>query len=354
MANQGFTEQRFDYSVGRENAPELIVMVGIGGSGKSTLAKGWVNKAYGQMVRVNRDNIRAMAYCDVPWNSRLEDLVRDFEREAARMALMQGKDCIVDDTNLVRRTRFGWEEFAKELRVKCRIVTMTTPLDECIERDSKRVGKEQLGKEIILKQHKQFKEFAIATHPEPATLCRPVWERDALVKGGFTRRLAGAKFVLCDIDGTLASHEGHRSPYDEKKVLLDDPREVVVEWVKALYEAYNVVIVSGRHDTCGDDTCEWLEGHGVPFDHILMRRGGDNRPDYIIKKEILDEVLQVLQKEEIAFVLDDRPQVVQMWKANGLTVYPVQGTTVHSPNCTFQPEKKGWRKCPVCWALEAF
>ena len=63
-----FTEQYFDYSNGREDAPTLTVMVGPAGSGKSTIAKSVVNWAAGKTVRLNRDTIRGMLYADSPWN----------------------------------------------------------------------------------------------------------------------------------------------------------------------------------------------------------------------------------------------------------------------------------------------
>ena len=83
-----FTEQYFDYSGGRENAPTMTVMVGPAGSGKSTIAKSVVNWAAGKTVRVNRDTIRAMMYCDLPWTSAKEDAVRKLEEEAIRMFLV--------------------------------------------------------------------------------------------------------------------------------------------------------------------------------------------------------------------------------------------------------------------------
>jgi predicted kinase len=356
MNKANYTEQRFDYTAGRSDAPELIMMVGIAGSGKSTLAKRWVNEARGDLVRVNRDNLRAMLFVDVPWSGRLEEIARNIEREAVRIALIQGKNVVIDNTNCVRRTRYGWEEFAKQLRVRFRIVTMNTTLNECIERDAGRVGKEQVGREVIERQHKQLNEFHIKPQAEPVGFCRAVWERDTLRNGGFTRRLPDAPFVLCDVDGTLADCEGIRSPFDEDKVLLDSVRPVVVHWVRQLYKSFNIVIVSGRHDTCGNDTCEWLEGHDIPYDHILMRRGGDNRKDFIVKSEILDELLKVIKLEDIAFVLDDRPQVVRMWKSAGLTVYPVAGTTDHKPNCPGEslPKQKGAKRCVDCGALGDF
>jgi predicted kinase len=351
-----YTERRVDYTAGRDTTAEMVVMVGVSGSGKSVLSKAWVNEGRGQVVRVNRDNLRSMLYVDVSWHNDLEDLVRNVQREAVAQILRLNKTAIIDDTNCVRRTRQRWEETAKEFRVKFREVTMTTAKEVCIERDSKRVGKECVGAAVIENQFKDLNQFAMKQEIKVETFCRPVWDRELLNKGGFVRRLPDKPFVICDIDGTLADHTGVRGPFEEKKVLLDRPHPVVIEWLRELYKSFNILIASGRHDTCGSDTCDWLDAETAPFDYILMRRGGDNRPDYIIKKEILDEIIAAVGKENIAFVLDDRPQVVEMWRENGLRVFPVAGTTHHTPNCAFAKslQKKGWRKCPECWALESF
>jgi len=370
--DKDFTEQRFDYTGGRAGAPMLTVMVGISGSGKSVVAKSWVNWGRGQVVRFNRDSIRAMLFDKVPWNSGNENIVRNWQMEGARMALQMGKDAIIDDTNCVRNTRQKWEEFAKQARVRLRIVTMTTPIEVCIERDAKRevkcpicgevvLTKEKVGEGVIRKQHKDLNEVKVMVRDEtPLKLTRPYMERTELLKnGGFTSRLPGCPWVLVDVDGTTASFidlktgAQLRGPFEEQKVLLDDVYEVVAEWIRALYPYYNICIMSGRHDFCGDDTCDWYDGHGIPFDHILMRYSGDNRSDHIVKKEILDELCAVIGKENVAFVLDDRPKVVRMWKENGLTVYPVRGGTAHTEGCNYAAQK-GYRTCPDCGALEDF
>jgi len=330
-----FTEQRFDYSNGKDS-PELIIMVGVSGSGKSVHAKALINRGQGKVVRLNRDSIRVMLYNDVPWNSKNENLVRDLEKEAARMALRMGKSVIIDDTNCVRQTRYSWEKFAIEQRVKLRIVTMTTDLKTCIERDAARLGKENVGEKVIRGQHKQLNDFQVSNRnrsscqsgslPVEMKLTRPYFERQLLKNGGFLPRLPGCPWVLVDVDGTLCDATDVRGPFEENKVLEDKPYEVVCEWVRALYPTHNVCIVSGRHDWCGDDTCDWMGLYDVPFDHILMRATGDNRPDWIVKTEILNELAAVIGKENIAFVLDDRPQVIaKCWRANGIKVYPVRG-----------------------------
>jgi predicted kinase len=347
-----FTEQRFDYSGGREGAGELVVMVGISGSGKSTAVKAWVGRGEGKLVRLNRDDMRSMVYGTVPWEAHHDELIRIWQKDMARVALKKGKTVYIDDTNLVPRTRNDWELLAQHCYVRLRIITMNTPIEVCIKRDAERVA--EVGEDVIRDQYKKFTKLTMSTNEAKSPIMtRPVFERNALNTGGWTTRLPGAPWVLVDVDGTLANNEPHRSPYDESKVLLDGVHEVVADWVRALFPFYNVCVVSGRKDRCGDDTCEWFEGHKIPFDHIFMRRTSDSRADYLVKAEILEELIAVIGKENIAFCLDDRPQVIeQCWKAYGIKVYPVRGGTHHSPNCPNHGVKS--RETCACGALGDF
>ena len=54
-----------------------------------------------------------------------------------------------------------------------------------------------------------------------------------------------------------------------------------------------------------------------------MRNSGDRRPDVEVKQEILD----YLPKDRIRYVLDDRDQVVDMRRKNGLTCLQVADQT---------------------------
>jgi hypothetical protein len=53
---------------------------------------------------------------------------------------------------------------------------------------------------------------------------------------------------------------------------------------------------------------------------LYMRQDGDFRRDDIVKQEILDKYID---KDRVLFVLDDRDQVVDMWRRNGLTCFQV-------------------------------
>jgi|SRR5208282_1117551 len=364
VTEKGFTEERFDYSEGRHDAPELIVMVGISGSGKSTLVTQWIKRGQGKVIRLNRDKMREMLFCGLAWNKNNENFVRNWQTEGARIALQSGKNVIIDDTNCIRNTRQKWEEFAVEQRVRLRFVRMDVSLAECVRRDKER-GElcptcqtpkgVMVGEEVIRRQNKDLSGVRVSPRDTSSTApTRAYMERQALLRGGFVPRLVGRPWILVDVDGTLADHTDVRGPFEEHKVLLDNPYPVVVEWVKALYPSHNICVVSGRHDFCGDDTVEWLDGHAIPFDRILMRYSGDSRKDYVVKTEILNELAAVIGKENVAFAIDDRPQVIEnCWRANGIKVYPVRGTTDHAEGCTPSYDPK-LRVCVNCGALADF
>ena len=77
-----------------------------------------------------------------------------------------------------------------------------------------------------------------------------------------------------------------------------------------------IIVVSGRDAVCRDLTVNWLLANGVPFDELYMRPEGNNEKDVIIKRRIFDEKLR--DRFTIKFVLDDRNQVVEMWRGLGL------------------------------------
>jgi hypothetical protein len=131
------------------------------------------------------------------------------------------------------------------------------------------------------------------------------------------------RIVLVDIDGTLAdvNHRLHHVRGRKKNwkrffqaMHLDPPNQVIVDWVKNLAPEYEVYVVSGRPDDYRDVTEKWLQQQGVRYRELRMRRAGDHRADTIVKQEILNS----FNKDEIAFVIDDRASVCDMWRSNGL------------------------------------
>lgn len=63
-------------------------------------------------------------------------------------------------------------------------------------------------------------------------------------------------------------------------------------------------------------TEKWLRGNDITYGMLLMRPEGDIRKDSIVKREIFENYIR--DYYNIQFVLDDRNQVVEMWRSLGL------------------------------------
>ena len=83
----------------------------------------------------------------------------------------------------------------------------------------------------------------------------------------------------------------------------------------------NIIIVSGRPASAKVDTVHWLNKHSVCYDAIYTRADGDFREDSLVKYEIYKEYIEPFY--DVQFVLDDRNQVVKMWRDEGLKVLQV-------------------------------
>ncbi|MBL4811262.1 MAG: hypothetical protein JKX69_02630 [Rhodobacteraceae bacterium] len=134
--------------------------------------------------------------------------------------------------------------------------------------------------------------------------------------------------VLFDIDGTLAdiTHrrgylDGDRPNWAKFNATMGDdtPFEPICALYRTLWEtgAYNMVLVTGRSADFRKITEQWLVWNALPYERLLMRKANDYRADYIVKEEILDRLLA--GGEDIAFTVDDRQQVVDMWRRRGIT-----------------------------------
>jgi FMN phosphatase YigB (HAD superfamily) len=135
--------------------------------------------------------------------------------------------------------------------------------------------------------------------------------------------------VLFDIDGTLANIEHRRQLVQREKPdwksfnaqMGDDaPNWPIVSLYRSLWNAceYDLILVTGRNEVYRKVTEQWLAWNEIPFGDMYMRADNDFRSDHVIKEEILSR-LQSLGKQ-ILFVVDDRQQVVDMWRHNGITV----------------------------------
>lgn len=127
--------------------------------------------------------------------------------------------------------------------------------------------------------------------------------------------------IICDIDGTLTKMKG-RGPYDWDKVGQDEVNKPVADIVQTYgIQGVKIIILTGRDGVCEKATKEWLEKHSIFYDYFYIRPKDNTEKDIIIKRRIFEK--HIKDKFNILFALDDRDQVVEMWRSLGLTCLQV-------------------------------
>lgn len=144
------------------------------------------------------------------------------------------------------------------------------------------------------------------------------------------------KAVIFDMDGTLADVSHRRVHLDGGKKdwaawnagMADDaPNQDVIDLFHTVRSDWPTFIFSGRVEReNGNDyreiTEKWLAEQGImPGDYmeLWMRAEGDYRPDTVVKRQMLGELMSL--GYEVAFVVDDRQSVVDMWREEGITCF---------------------------------
>lgn len=274
--------------------PKLLMLKGLPGSGKSTHARELVAKH--QYTRVNKDDLRAMLHNSVH-SKHKEQTVLAIRDAIVMEALEKGSNVVVDDTNFAPVHEARLRDLAKSFDAQFESKFIDTPVEACIERDLKRPN--SVGHKVILQMHAQYLK------PNPVVYEPPHGKPRA---------------IICDIDGTIA-HMCERSPYDWHKVGTDTPDKIIIDLLRR-HDDRVIILLSGRDEVCRPETAEWLAENRVPFNHLYMRPEGDTRKDSIVKRELFDSYIR--DAFNVEFVLDDRNQVVEMWRNElGLKVLQV-------------------------------
>lgn len=152
-----------------------------------------------------------------------------------------------------------------------------------------------------------------------------------------------AEWVVFDLDGTLAdiTHRLHflkgvkveganewagttKKDWNgfNANLHLDVVKKDIRQLHRMVFDAgYNIAIVTGRSSQYSKQTIQWLLENNIPYNELHMRPEGNFQSDYIVKQKIYDDHFK---HRKIIFVVDDRDQVVQMWRDNGITCLQCQ------------------------------
>lgn len=297
----------------------LLVTVGLPGSGKTRVARQLQDmfSPSRPLILVSRDDIRQNRFGIAGNVDGFEDMVTRFEEQDVISALVAGFDVVVHDMNLRSKYRRRWAQIAAECGAVYQQIDLTdVPLEKCLDNNLKR--DRQVPESVIRDLHQRFVKPL-----KGKAVPYPVVDSPVQVVEPYEVTPGLPWIVLVDIDGTVAKMNG-RGPHDYHLVSTDVANYDIVTLVQSLHYDSEIptVFMSGRPESCRQDTVDWLyENVKVPFVGLHMRKTGDYRKDDVVKLELFNQ--HIRGKYNVAYVLDDRNRVVEMWRNLGLTCLQV-------------------------------
>lgn len=284
--------------------PKLIICQGVPASGKTTWAKEFISKKQQagdfSWIRVNRDDLRNST--GVNYHFKNEGYITQLEQFAIGQALESGKNVISDNTNLNPKFLQKTLDWLAGTGYEVEMKKFEVSFEEACKRDAAREN--PVGKSTI-------KKFFSNYYPEFRKKVDPRIENEKKIDFNGSKKLS----IICDIDGTISLMNG-RDPFIGQDCESDVPNLPVIDLLKTYKDLYGdyieIVLFSGRNGDSQLETEIWLNTHKVPMDQLHMRPAGNYEKDNVIKERMYKEHIE--GKFQVLFVLDDRDQVVKLWR----------------------------------------
>jgi predicted kinase len=293
---------------------KFILVQGISGSGKTTWAKQWVEEDPIHRVRLNYDDLRCML--GKYWVPEREPLMKKIFDIALDNALVSGYNIVIDNmSNLNPKHQEEYQKLIENWNSKnpnkyeIEFKLIDTPLEVCIERDSKR--EIPIGEKVIRQQWRKYRNYIIQQSVKEML--------DSQVKEDPNLHHC----IIVDMDATLCFNTSGRpfyGPGTSEQIINDIPNTNVIDLVKAYCETYDceLVVITGRDESCRKATLEWLDKHYLYPNLLLMRKEGDYSKGDECKKKLYEE--NIKDKYNVDLVFEDSSKVVKMYRDLGLTV----------------------------------
>jgi len=286
---------------------KLLILVGTPGSGKSTFARYFL-RTEDNWIRVNRDDFRLMQFGDSLMIPFYEERISKMVEASVLTLLKSDTNVIIDATNTSLRTIQDMiHTYTEYADISFKVFDL--PVDELVKRCDKRyeetgkfISKSVVERNVANLKH-TLEKFDFAPIPRKVQVATTSYA---------TQDKNLPKAVICDLDGTLSLLNG-RDPYNAATCdndLLNAPVAAALKMAKQ--QGYQVILLSGREDKFREPTVRFLDKHQIGYDLLLMRTSNDFRKDNIIKRELFEGEIQ--GKYFVEFLLDDRNQVVDMWR----------------------------------------
>jgi phosphoglycolate phosphatase-like HAD superfamily hydrolase len=128
---------------------------------------------------------------------------------------------------------------------------------------------------------------------------------------------------IFDVDGTLANVDpylhhvrGTNKDYDafhQSSIDALPNIDVLLMLNNAVSDRHAILVVTSRKEKWRGLTSLWLAKNNIRSHALFMRADDDNRPDYEVKKDILDKINKYWT---VVHAVDDNPNVIALWENN--------------------------------------
>ncbi len=292
--------------------------MGISGSGKTTYAKKWVEEDPVHRIRLNYDDIRCML--GKYWVPQRESLVKEIFDKCLGYAMFLDYDIVIDNMSNLNPKHIkeyqdivkNYNDFNENTKYEIEFKLFDTPVEVCIERDSKR--EISIGEKVIRQQWRKYRDYIISNSIKNMLSKQP------------ENNINLSHCIIVDMDGTLCFNVTERpffGPGAAEQMINDFPNTNVIDLVRAYCEQYDceLVIITGRDEPCRKVTLDWLDKYYLYPTKLLMRPEGSMLSGPEQKKLIYENEIKDIYNVDL--VIEDNSKVVQMYRDLGLTVLQV-------------------------------
>ena len=291
----------------------ILVLQGCPASGKSTFAKKLEEASKKKRINrykfltVCRDDIRVALGIKVSDFSR-EDEVTIEQIRQARQILDDGYSLIVADTNLNPKYVQPWYDMSFEYGIDFEKCLLYIPYWDAIKRDKTR--EVTVGRRVVERFYRTY---------FPERLREDLTDKRKINESFDPSNL---NCIICDLDGTLALHQG-RTPY-QWEYIHTDKMDIRMARLINEFAKHNVLIIflTGRPENVREATEKWLN---ESFEHykmdvkynLIMRPITDIRKGAITKKDLYEKFIESHRYNTLC-VFEDSNTCTEMWRSLGL------------------------------------
>ncbi|NDW18018.1 polynucleotide kinase [Dysgonomonas sp. 216] len=279
---------------------DVLVLLGVSDDEKVLFARKLVESGKNWMF-VNRNGIRQINFSEIKMGVRQENLITEMILSSVN-GLLSKKSNVVLDIDTFKEDHYTQliTRFNHQASISFKVFEAHIS-DKTDKAQTKRIKEfDNFLEKFDVSQRKQIEDT------------EKVLEQDETLP----------KAIICDLDGTLALMNG-RPSYNASKA-DEDILNVSVANLLKIYSGlgYKILLLTGRYERFREPSLRFLSIHNVLYDGLWMRKDGDMRKDAVTKYEVF--MTEIYNKYFVEFVLEDRNQVVDMWRKEiGLPCFQV-------------------------------